>query len=101
MIIYNITTHVSWNIHDAWLAWMKETYLPEVMKTGCFIKYQLLCLIDIDETEGPTYAIQFYAKNIEDYNHYTTTFAPALKQAGIDKWGSNTIAFSTIMQIVH
>ena len=101
MIIYNITTHVSWNIHDAWLAWMKETYLPEVMKTGCFIKYQLLCLIDIDETEGPTYAIQFYAAGKDDYYKYIENFADRLKQKSIDRWGDQFIAFNSLMQIVH
>ena len=101
MIIYNVTTHVAEAIRQDWLAWMKETHIPEVMHTGCFSKYQLVQLMEVDETEGPTYAVQYYAESKADYNRYIALHAPALRQAGIDKWGDKTISFRSLMQIVH
>ena len=37
MYIYNVTVNVSDDVHIEWLKWMKETHIPDVMKTGCFI----------------------------------------------------------------
>jgi hypothetical protein len=36
MIVYNVTVKVNTEVHDEWFAWMKETHIPEVMKTGLF-----------------------------------------------------------------
>jgi len=101
MIIYNVTTHIEHSIHEAWLAWMKETHLPEVMQTGCFVKFQLVKIMDTDETEGVTYAAQYYAESKAAYNRYIELYAPALRQSGIDKWGNKIIAFRSLMEVVH
>jgi len=36
MIIYNVTVSVDNEVHEMWLAWMRNTHLPEVMATGYF-----------------------------------------------------------------
>ena len=36
MFIYNVTTKINWNIHEAWVKWMKEKYIPDVMKQRVF-----------------------------------------------------------------
>ena len=61
MLIYNVTTKLHHAIHQAWLSWMKETHIPEVLATGCFEKFQLARILETDEEEGPTYAVQYYA----------------------------------------
>ena len=46
MIVYNVTSKVTWAIHDEWLQWMKEEHIPEVVATGCFTHAQFLrCLL--------------------------------------------------------
>ena len=99
MIIYNVTIKVDWTSADKWLQWMKNTHIPEVIATGCFEKHQLVRLLEIDETEGPTYAVQYYALSIKNYNEYLQQYAPDLKQKSIEKWGENFIAFRSLMQI--
>lgn len=101
MLIYNVTTKVDWLVHDAWLKWMQEVHIPEVMATGCFEKQQLVRLLDTDETEGATYAVQYYAASNADYNRYMDVFAPALRQQVLDKWRERVIAFRTLMQVVN
>ena len=54
MFIYNITTQVSWGIHEEWLKWQLSEHIPQIMSKGCFKKYQMQKLLEIDETEGPT-----------------------------------------------
>ena len=53
MIIYNVTIKIDWTIHDAWLAWMQQVHIPELVATGCFTRSQLVRLLDTDERKGP------------------------------------------------
>jgi hypothetical protein len=101
MIIYNVTVKVDSSISKEWLQWMQEIHIPEVIDTGYFNSYKVLQLLEIDESEGPTYAIQYEAKNLDDYNKYIAECAAGLRQKTFDKWGSKFIAFRTLMQVVH
>lgn len=101
MIIYNVTTHVANAINSDWVTWMKATHIPEVMQTGCFTKFQMIRMMETDETEGITYAVQYYAESKANYNRYTEIYAAPLRKAAVDKWGDNTISFRTLMEIVH
>lgn len=100
MYIYNITTKVDWSIHDAWLKWMAETSMPLVLESGCFDKHQFVRVLDTDETEGPTYAIQYYTSTMARYNHYINAHAPGLRKATFEKWGDRVISFRSLMEIV-
>lgn len=100
MLIYNVTIQVNWEIHEAWLKWMQEVHMPAVVDTGCFTGNRLLRLLETDETEGPTYAAQYMAGSRADYDQYLAEYANALRQDGIEKWGSNFIAFRTLMAVI-
>ena len=101
MIIYNVTIKPDWSIHDAWVKWMKEEHIPEVLATQQFYDFKLLRLLEVDETEGPTYAAQYHAHTLENYKRYVDEFASALRQKGLEKWGDRFIAFRSVMEIVN
>lgn len=101
MIIYNVTTKVDHSIDEAWLQWMKEEHIPDIINTGCFTNAVILQLLDIDNTEGPTYAIQYTAESKSFYNLYIEKFANNMRQKALDKWGNKFIAFRTLMQMVN
>jgi hypothetical protein len=101
MIIYNVTIKVEVTIAKEWLQWMKEVHIPEVMQTGCFTDYKIVRLLEVDETEGPTYAIQYNAESKAIYNQYISKFAPALRDKTYQKWGGRFIAFRSVMEVVH
>lgn len=99
MLIYNVTIKIEWNISTQWLAWMKAEHIPEVMATQCFERFQMVRVLQTDETEGPTYAVQYYANGYTQYNQYIEDFAPALREKTIQKWGNQFIAFRSLMEI--
>lgn len=101
MLIYNVTIKMTWAIHEAWVAWMQQTHIPEVMDTGCFTGCQLVRLLDIDESEGPTYAAQYHANNREDYDRYIEQHANRLRQDAYNKWGEQFVGFRSLMQVVN
>jgi hypothetical protein len=101
MIIYNVTIMMEWGIHNEWLQWMQDIHIPEVIGTGCFDRHQLVRLLEVDETEGPTYAAQYYAATEADYKRYMDMYAPQLRKATTDKWGEKAVYFRSLMRIVQ
>ncbi|MFM7711118.1 MAG: DUF4286 family protein [Ferruginibacter sp.] len=101
MILYNVTVKVSTAITDEWLHWLKEEHIGEVLATGCFDTADVFRLLDIDDTEGPTYAIQYRTDQIERYHTYIECHAPVMRQKGFDKWGDQFIAFRSVMEAVN
>jgi hypothetical protein len=101
MFIYNVTIKIDWSIHEAWLQWMQQEHMPEVVSTGCFTHAQLLRLLETEEEEGPTYAAQYFAESRPDYNRYIELYAAGMRQKAIDKWGDRFIAFRSLMQVVQ
>ena len=101
MIIYNVTIKVHQSIKDAWLPWLQQEHIPGIIQTGCFTHATILRLLEIDDTEGPTYAVQYFAESKRLYNHYIENYAAAMRQKGFDKWGDKFIAFRSVMQVVN
>ncbi len=101
MIIYNVTIKLDWRIHDAWLRWMKEEHLPAMLETGCFMKAQLVRILEVDDEEGPTYAAQFYAVDKDQYDRYIGEFATGMRAVSMNKWGDMFVAFRSVMEIVN
>lgn len=100
MIIYNVTIKLEEAIHEQWLQWLQAEHVPDVINTGCFTRATVLRLMEIDDSEGPTYAIQYFADNKASYNRYIEKFAPEMRQRSFDKWGNRFIAFRSVMQVV-
>jgi len=101
MIIYNVTVKVEQSIAEAWLKWLLEEHLPEVMNTGCFASNKVVRLLEVDDSEGPTYAIQYHADSKADYNRYIEMHAEGMRQKSFDKWGNRFISFRSVMQVVQ
>jgi len=101
MIIYNVTIKVAAPVQEAWLQWLKEEHIPQVVGTGCFSHAVVTRLLEIDDSEGPTYAVQYHAESKALYNKYIEQFAEAMRQRSFDKWGNQFIAFRSVMQIVN
>ncbi|MFO0414738.1 MAG: DUF4286 family protein [Bacteroidota bacterium] len=101
MFIYNVTVKIDPTIEADWIKWMKEEHIPEVLATGKFFESRFVRLIDVDESEGPTFAAQYTARTKEDYEDYISHFSPELRKKGLDRWGNLFIAFRTVMQVVE
>jgi hypothetical protein len=101
MIIYNVTIKVQASIHQQWLIWIKAEHIPAILNTGCFSHSTILQLLETDESEGPTYALQFHSESKAQYNRYLELFSNELRKKSYEKWGDQFIAFSSVMQVVN
>jgi hypothetical protein len=101
MYKYNVTVKVHTDIQKDWLIWLKEIHIPEVLETGCFTGAVVHRLLEVDDSEGPTYAVQYTAESKAAYNQYIERFAPTLRQKSYDAWGDRFIAFRSVMQVIN
>ena len=100
MIIYNVTTKVSYQINERWMQWLKEEQIPAIMATGLFHDYRVCWLFEQDDEDGITYALQYFADTIENYQTYREEHEPAIQKWAFDLFGSDFVAFGTVMQVV-
>ncbi len=101
MIVYNITTKVHISINAEWLQWQREEHIPEIMATGLFTGYRFFRLLEQDDSEGSTYAVQYTAESEENYQEYMAQFAPLLRKKALEKWGDRIISFRSLLEVIH
>lgn len=100
MIIYNVTVNVEHDVHDEWLAWMRQTHIPEVLSCGIFTESRMFKILGDEESGGTSYAIQYLCPTLNDYHRYRDEFAPALQKAALDKFKDKFVAFRTLLETV-
>jgi len=101
VIIYNVTVKVDRDVQQEWLRWMKTEHIPRVMNSGMFLEHRISRLLEQDETDGVTYAIQYLCSSMGQYETYRQKFAPALQQEHSEKFKDKFVAFRTVMEVVE
>ena len=101
MIVYNNTIKVNNNILQAWNQWLVEEYIPEIMNTKLFEKYELYRLLEQEDVEGPTFVLQFFSHSINDYKTFLNKYATPLRKKEAEKWCQEFVAFRTILEAVQ
>ena len=98
-IIYNVTSKVDQGISAAWLKWIREVHIAELVDTGCFTHAIILRLLETDDTDGPTYAVQYHARSKALYNQYITRYSQDMQQKSTALWGNKVISFRSVLQV--
>ncbi|MFT4022747.1 MAG: DUF4286 family protein [Flavihumibacter sp.] len=101
MILYNITLKVEGAIAGDFSAWMLEEHLPAVLATGCFNSSRLFRLLETDDSDGPTYAVQFTAPGKTHYDKYISGYAQAHRRQLEAKWAGRYVWFPSVMELIQ
>jgi hypothetical protein len=99
-IVYNVTLQVEKTIKNDWLQWLMEQHAPQIIRTHCFTNFTIYKLLDHDEEDRVTYVVQYFSKNIKNYQRYINQFAESFRKEAFNKWGNKFIAFRTVMEVV-
>ena len=98
MIVYNVTLHVELGINELWVRWMKEEHIPKVLATGCFTDHKFYRVMEENQADGMTYAVQYFAPDLTAYFDYQNNHAPALQKESKDIWQDKYTAFRTLLR---
>jgi (2Fe-2S) ferredoxin len=99
MFIYNVTVNIANDVETHWVQWMKNTHMPDVMKTGCFIDCQLVKVLYVED-EGHTYSCQYKFLEMSDIEKYQKEFALKLQAEHTTMFKDKYTAFRTLLQII-
>ena len=97
MILYNVTIIIEESIHEAWLNWMQNVHIGQVMDTGCFVSNRMLKVLD-SPNEGITYCIQYVADSLDKYNEYKLKYATDLQADFPAEFANKFVSFRTLME---
>lgn len=100
MIIYNVTVSVEKEVEIAWLHWMKNIHIPDVMNTKLFLNCKISKVL-VEEMEEHTYAIAYSCKSMQDYETYQAKFAAKLQADHNQKFAGQFTAFRILLELVH
>ena len=101
MLLYNITVSIDNAVAEEWLIWMKETHIPEVMATTYFIRYQIAKMLTEEaDTGSTTYAVQYFCRNMADFEEFQEDFAPALVEKHARRYSNQFVTFESLLEIV-
>lgn len=100
MVVYNVTVNIDDAIHYDWLDWMQKTHIPDVMRTGMFIKNSMFKVLTDEDQSGHTYSIQYTCKSMEMLRSYQETFAPALQAEHTERYKDHFVAFRSLLELV-
>jgi len=100
MIIYNVTVNIDHDVHDEWLKWMKETHIPDVMRTNLFTENRMLKVLGDEDSGGVTYSIQYTCKNMDEFKRYESEFAPTFRGEYNRRYKDKYVAFRTLLEVV-
>ena len=100
MIVYNVTLKVETDAADAWVRWMTEEHIADVIATGLFVDCRLCRLLEQDESDGITYSAQYLCKNMDDYHTYINEHAETMRDKGLKLFAGKFVAFRSVMEII-
>jgi hypothetical protein len=98
MIVYNVTVKVDLSVHELWVRWMKEDHIPKVLETGCFNEFKFYRIMEENQSDGMTYAVQYFTPELSMYFDYQEKHAPRLQKESKDTWQDKYTAFRTLLR---
>lgn len=101
MIIFNTTFHVDDSVHDDYLGFIREIYIPRASESGFLRDGRLARILSQTGEPGTNYALQFRTKNGETLDLWMEQTGSRLGQELVKRFGSKVAGFVTLMEEVH
>lgn len=99
MYIYNVTVNIQEDAHDEWVEWMKKEHIPEMLKTGKFLKALMTRVLVKEEMGGITYSVQYTAATKDLLQEYYDQNAEEMRSKS-KKFEGKFVAFRTELKVV-
>ena len=100
MYIYNVTINIADDVQDAWLQWMKEEHIPQMLSLGKFSKAKMTRVMVDEEMGGQTYSVQYTTDSKETLEKYYKEDATKLREEGMKHFAGKFVAFRTELEVI-
>ena len=98
MFLYNVTIGIDPEDEKEWVLWMRQTHIPEVMKTGAFKEYKFFKVLGGNPRDGAvSFSIQYFANSMDAIEKYLDQYAPSLVEKHKQRF-KNHVSFRTLLE---
>jgi len=98
MLIVNTTYHVAETCDKAWQTWVKNAYVPEIVKTGLLVRPRFFRLLIEDEPGTKSYALQFEVTDFQTLERWFQQYGVNLQQTMSNQFHEKVLGFTTLME---
>ncbi len=100
MLILNTTFLVSDKVHNVWLKWVHEQYIPFMLESSLFSKPQLAKILTNEEQEGTSFSVQFHALDMDTLHLWNEKYGVIFQEQFSSQFGSEALFFTTILELI-
>ncbi len=100
MIVFNTTFHVDEGIHEEFIEYMLQHYIPMATKSGLLTSPRLARVFGTEEDEGFSFAMEFTVANLGTLERWNANESQAIHAPLLERFKEKLIGFSTIMQTI-
>jgi len=100
MLIYNTTFHVEEDIHQNFLIWLQECFIPDVLKNGT-LRSPRLCNVLSHQEEGLTFTLQWEVDNSALLHKWHIEQGSVLNKELNRIFRDKVVGFPTLMEIIE
>ncbi|WMJ72082.1 DUF4286 family protein [Cytophagaceae bacterium ABcell3] len=100
MILYNVTISVDHEVHAELIEYVQKKHVPQVMASGLVIENKVLRLLSAPNADqGVTYSVQYFVKNMSDYEKLDYYESDVYKTFP-EKFRNKFFEFRTVMEVL-
>lgn len=100
MILYNLTIKIDHSIKADWLEWMEAEFIPLIESTTPLSDPKLCKLLDLDEADGLTFALQLFCQNKNLLETFRSEKESSLQRKLVQQFPNKLVFFPTAMEIL-
>lgn len=98
MIIFNTTFHVEDDMHDMFIFFLKNKYVPKAVESGFLTDPRLAHIYKQHEEKGKSYSLQFRVKDVDTLNQWLSAGEKMIQMEIADRFGHKVMGFITLLE---
>ncbi len=100
MIIFNTTYHVDQEVHDEYIKYIREVFIPNALASGFLYEARLVRIVAQHNEPGTNYSLQFRVKNNDTLDLWLSMAGNQLNKDLVARFGNKVAGFVTLLEEV-
>ncbi|MDR2816562.1 MAG: DUF4286 family protein [Proteiniphilum sp.] len=101
MIVFNTTFHVKEEIHEDFIEYMLQHFIPMSTKSGLLTSPRLSRVFGKEEDEGHSFAMEFTVSDLAALERWNSEESGVIYAPLLEKFKEKMAGFSTVMQTIE
>lgn len=101
MIVFNTTFHVEEEIHEEFVEYMLQHFIPMSTKSGLLTSPRLSRVFGKEEEPGHSFAMEFQVADLTTLERWNKEESGVVYAPLLEKFKEKMVGFSTLMQTIE